>query len=471
MQRKVVPVILCGGGGKRLWPASRGQYPKQFLKLTGELSLFQATADRVRDRGRFEAPIVVANREYRFIVEEQLEEIGIAPDTILLEPAARNTAPALAAAAMYATDRVADAIMLVQPADHMIANAGAFESTVQTAAAAAAKSYLVTLGMQPTSAETGYGYIKLGEALEAGVHSVANFIEKPDRETAERLVSSGDYLWNSGMFVFPAALLIDEVNIHIPAISEVVRRSFDERRTEGRFCYLSDAFNSAQSISVDYAVMERTRRAIVVPGAMSWTDVGSWDALWAVGEKDQHGNVRVGEAVLVNARGNYVRSSGPLVAILGVSDLAVVVTDDAVLVAPRAASQDVRKIVEELDARSSKEAEYPKVVYRPWGHYESIQIGERYQVKRIVVKPGAQLSLQKHFHRAEHWVVVNGTAVVTRENEEILLRENESTFLPLGCMHRLSNPGKIPLTLIEVQSGAYLGEDDIVRVQDDYNRA
>lgn len=435
--------------------------------------MIQETALRAHGAG-FAPPIVVCNHEHRFLIAEQLREAGITGARILLEPVGRNSAPAIAAAAVLVAEEDPDAILWMMAADASIADLPALHTALTAAAAAAVAGRIVTFGMRPTGPETGYGYIEIGEPLAEteGVFSVARFIEKPDAATAERLITDGRHLWNSGMFVFTAGTLLREMDLHAPDLLPAVRAAVARRQTDLDFIRLDvDSFSACRSISLDYAVAERTRAAAVVPAAIGWSDVGSWGALWDLGVKDENGNVVLGDAVLEDASGCYVRSEGRLSAVIGLKDVALVVTGDAVLAMPRDRAQDVKKIVDRLRAVGRPEATLHNRTYRPWGFYESLIKGTRFQVKRIVVQPGRQLSLQSHFHRAEHWVVVNGTARVTRGKEEMILRENESVYLPLGCVHRLENPGRIPLTLIEVQSGGYLGEDDIVRYEDSYNRS
>ncbi|MFQ3622538.1 MAG: mannose-1-phosphate guanylyltransferase/mannose-6-phosphate isomerase [Acetobacteraceae bacterium] len=468
----IVPVILSGGTGTRLWPASRESYPKQLLPLVSHRSMIVETALRVPPGGRFAPAMVVCNEAHRFIIAEQLRGAGIGGCRIVLEPAARNSAPAIAAAALIAAETEPACVLWMMAADAVIADEAALHRAVAIAAEAAGAGHLVTFGVEPTAPETGYGYIERGAPIAgvAGAFSVARFVEKPDAETARGYVSGGRHLWNSGMFVVAAATLIEELGRHAPEVLAAVREAVAERSADLDFVRLGPSFSRSPSISLDYAVAERTDRAAVVPCALGWSDVGSWAALWELGAKDGSGNVAVGDVLIEDSRDCYVRSNGPLVTALGLADTIVVADDDAVLVMPRARAQDVRRVVDRLKAAKRREATEHRRIYRPWGFYEGLITGDRFQVKRIVVRPGGRLSLQKHFHRAEHWVVVNGTAMVTRDNEELLLRENESVYLPLGCIHRLENPGKIPLALIEVQSGPYLGEDDIVRLEDVYGR-
>ena len=469
----IVPVILSGGSGTRLWPVSRESFPKQLWPLLSERSLIQETVLRAHGPG-FAAPVVVCNEDHRFLIAQQLREAGITDARIVLEPVGRNSAPAIAAAAVLVAEDDPDAVLWMMPADASIADTAALHRALGLAAQAARMGKIVTFGMRPTAPETGYGYIEIGAELEgaAGVHSVARFVEKPDAETAAALCETGRYLWNSGMFVFTARVLLREMQEHAPEVLPCVREAVSARRTDLDFIRLAvEAFSACPSISLDYAVAERTREAAVVPADIGWSDVGSWSALWELGDKDSAGNVAVGDVLLEGAEDCYVRSDGMLTAVVGVRDAVVVVTGDVALVMHRDHAQEVKTVVERLKAAGRHQAVAHNRTYRPWGFYESLITGERFQVKRIVVSPGGKLSLQSHFHRAEHWVVVNGTARVTRNQETVILRENESTYLPLGCVHRLENPGMIPLTVIEVQSGAYLGEDDIVRVEDTYGRA
>ena len=466
------PVILSGGSGTRLWPMSRTLYPKQLLALFGQESLLQQTLRRVAEDSRFAPPTLIANEEHRFIIAEQLREIGVAPRAILLEPVGRNTAPAACIAALQLGEGDPEALMLLLPSDHAIEDVAAFHAAVDRAAAAARGGSLVTFGISPDRAETGYGYIRRGAAQAAdGSFAVAEFVEKPKPEQAERFVASGEYFWNSGMFLFPARLFVEELERLRPEIVAACRKSVAGARRDSDFVRLDkDAFDACPSDSIDYAVMEHTARAAVVPASIGWSDVGSWDALWEMGDKDGHGNSIAGNVIAEEARGCYLRSEAGLVAAIGVEDLIVVATDDAVMVAPRSRAQDVKQLVARLRAEQRDEIEALPTVHRPWGTYKSLHAGHRVQVKHIMVKPGGKLSLQMHHHRAEHWVVVHGTAKIVRGNEEMMLSENQSTYIPLGTPHRLENPGKVPLHLIEVQSGSYLGEDDIVRFDDHYGR-
>ena len=471
--RNIVPVILSGGSGTRLWPVSRESFPKQFWPLISERTMIQDTAARAIGLG-FAAPVVVCNQEHRFLVAEQMRALGIEGTRVVLEPVGRNSAPAILAAALLVAETDPDAVLWMMAADHAIADLPALHAALAAAAMAARAGRFVTFGMKPTAPETGYGYIEAGAPLAdlPGVRAVARFVEKPDAATAERLVASGTHLWNSGMFVFTARTVIAEMRTHAPEVLPPVIAAVANRQTDLDFIRLDpDAFAACPNISLDYAVAERTGQAAVVPADIGWTDVGSWGALWELGAKDAGGNVALGDVLLEGAENCYVRSDGIVTAVVGLSDVIVVVTEDAVLAMHRDRAQDVKKVVDRLKAAKRHEAVAHNRVYRPWGFYESLIQGDRFQVKRIVVTPGAKLSLQKHFHRAEHWVVVNGSALVTRDSETLLVRENESLYLPLGCVHRLENPGRIPLTLIEVQSGAYLGEDDIVRIEDTYGRS
>ncbi|AOK28837.1 MULTISPECIES: mannose-1-phosphate guanylyltransferase/mannose-6-phosphate isomerase [Burkholderia] len=470
----IYPTILCGGSGTRLWPMSRGGYPKQYLKLAGEHTLVQQTALRVRDVAGIRAPIVVTNNEQRFLVAEQLRQVGVTPSSIVLEPVGRNTAPAIAIAALLAYRETPDALLLVLPSDHVIDNESAFVDIVQTAATVAADEHLVTFGITPAQAHTGYGYIRRGAALagSAEVYRVDAFVEKPDAPTAERFVSDGGYYWNSGMFMLKASTYLDELRRLAPDIARQAELALDAAHRDHDFLRLDkETFAASPNVSIDYAVMEKTGHAAVVAAAnLGWNDIGSWSALADIATTDDKRNALIGDVFTESVENSYIRAEHRMVAAIGIENIVIVETADAVLVAHRDKAQDVKKVVEWLNASGRQESVTHRRVIRPWGSYEGIDQGERFQVKRIVVNPGAQLSLQMHHHRAEHWIVVKGTAVVTNDGNEIILTENQSTYIPLGATHRLKNPGKIPLELIEVQSGAYLGEDDIVRFEDTYGR-
>jgi mannose-1-phosphate guanylyltransferase / mannose-6-phosphate isomerase len=468
------PVILSGGSGTRLWPMSRTLYPKQLLTLLGEQSLLQQTVARVAAPGRFTPPLLVANEEHRFIIAEQLREIGVEPGALLLEPVGRNTAPAACVAALVLAEAEPGALMLLLPSDHTIGETEAFYAAVDRAAAAAAAGALVGFGVAPERPETGYGYVRRGAPLDgvAGAFAVAGFVEKPDAAHAEAYLASGEYSWNSGIFLFPARLYLDELERLRPEMVAACRQALAGAQRDADFVRLAkEAFAACPADSIDYAVMEHTRRAAVVPVSMGWSDVGSWDALWEISVKDGAGNSLAGNVVAEDARNCYLRSSDRLVAAIGIENLVVVATDDAVMVAPRNRTQEVKRLVARLVRENRGEADALPTVHRPWGAYRTLHNGHRVQVKHIVVKPGGRLSLQMHHHRAEHWIVVHGTAKIVRGDEEMMLKEDQSTYIPLGTAHRLENPGKIPLHLIEVQSGSYLGEDDIVRFEDTYGRS
>ncbi|MCB8873615.1 mannose-1-phosphate guanylyltransferase/mannose-6-phosphate isomerase [Acidisoma silvae] len=469
----IVPVILSGGSGTRLWPVSRESFPKQFWPLASGKSLIADTVLRTLG-GEFAPPMVVCNEAHRFMVAEQLREAGVTGARIVLEPVGRNSAPAIAAAALIVAQDDPQAVICMMAADAAIPDSTALRHALIAAAEVAHSNKVVTLGMKPTKPETGFGYIEMGAPLAemAEAHTLLRFIEKPDPDLAETLIASGKVLWNSGIFVFTVSTLLEELQAHAPHVLATVRRAVDARTGDLDFIRLGrEEFAACPNISLDYAVAEHTTRAAVLPVDFAWSDVGSWSALWDLGEKDNAGNVAVGDVVIEDASNCYVRSDGMLATVLGLEDAILVVTEDAVLAAHQDRAQDVKKIVERLKAQKRPEATTHNLSYRPWGHYEVLILGDRFQVKRIVVKPGEKLSLQSHFHRAEHWVVVEGTAIVTRDTDEVFVRENESIYLPLGCRHRLYNPGRISLTLIEVQSGAYLGEDDIVRYEDTYGRS
>lgn len=467
----MIPVILSGGSGTRLWPLSRELHPKQFLALeSGGPTLFQSTLARLADLPEAETPIVVANAEHRFLAAEQLLESGVAGATILLEPEGRNTAPALAAAALAAGARDPEAMLLALPADHVIRDVAAFHAAVAAGVAAGAAGKLVVFGVDPDRPEPGYGYIR-AEVGDDGPAVVAAFVEKPGAEQAAAFLASGGYFWNSGMFLLRADRYLAELERYAPEVLNAVRQSWDGAHRDLDFLRLaSEPFRRSPSISIDYAVMERTHDAVVVPLAAGWSDVGSWDALAALGGKDKSGNVAVGDTLLAASENVYVRAESRLVAALGVTDQVIVETPDAVLVAGRRHAQDVKRLVAILAENGRSERLVHRRVHRPWGWYEGMASGERFQVKRILIKQGASLSLQRHRHRAEHWVIVHGTAEVLRGDETFLLCEDESTYIPMGVRHRLGNKGKIPLELIEVQTGSYFGEDDIERFDDDYGR-
>jgi len=472
VERACIPVILCGGVGSRLWPLSRELYPKQLIDLMGEMSMLQTTLDRLDGIPGCTAPILVAGDEHRFMVAEQLRAVGQRPSAIVLEPEGRNTAPAVAVAALLAAAEGDDPCLLVLPADHLVSDAAAFRDGVARARAQAEAGHLVTFGIPPLRPETGYGYIQQGEALPgAGAFRVARFVEKPDREKAEEFLKGGDYYWNSGMFAFRASVYLEELKAHAPAMLAACEAAVAGAARDMDFTRLApEPFRACPSDSIDYAVMERTRRAAVVPVSMGWSDVGSWQAVWEAGGPDAAGNVLVGDVVATDVKDSYIRAGSRLVAAVGLTDHVVIETDDAVLVAPRARAQDVKAIVAALKAQGRSEVTVHRTVYRPWGAYTVLEIADRFQVKKITVRPGAALSLQMHHHRAEHWVVVQGTARVTRDDEVFLLSENQSTYIPIGTRHRLENPGTVPLEMVEVQSGGYLGEDDIVRFDDKYGR-
>ena len=469
---RVVPVILSGGSGTRLWPVSRESFPKQLWPLVSDHSMLQETA--LRGVGEaFAAPLVVCNEEHRFLIAEQLRTVGVQGARIVLEPVGRNSAPAIAVAALIAAEKDPGAVLWMMAADAAISDTAKLHEVLVLAVAAARAGRIVLFGMRPRRAETAYGYIELGEPLAdvPGVRAVARFIEKPDAATAAELAVSGHHLWNSGMFVFTAQTLLAELELHAPDVLAAARRAVEGRVQDLDFIRLdAAAFAACPSISLDYAVAERTDRAAVVPADLGWSDVGSWDALWEQTGKDSQGNAAIGDVLMENSTGCYARSDGILTAVVGLQDTVVVVTEDAVLAMHRDRAQDVKRVVDRLKASKRHEAVAHNRSYRPWGFYESLIRGDRFQVKRIVVNPGQKLSLQRHYHRAEHWVVVHGVALVTRDGEQHMVRENESIYLPLGCVHRMENPGRIPLTLIEVQSGSYLGEDDIVRLEDTYGR-
>ena len=469
---QLYPVILSGGVGSRLWPLSRSLFPKQLLALAGERSLIQDTALRATSAA-FAKPLIVCNAEHRFLIAEQMRSVGTLPEAIVLEPSGRNTAPAAAVAALMLAERDPYAILLLLPADHVVRDIQAFAAAVDSARVAAEQGYLVTFGIAPRSPETGYGYIQRGAPLheDARTFAVSRFVEKPDAATAARYIAAGDYYWNSGLFAFQARTFLAELErlepdmlAHCRAAIRSGKKDFDFFRLDAK------AFEACKSISIDYAVMEHTEKAAMVPVEMGWSDIGSWEALWEASDRDGGGNALMGDVLHHGAKNSYLRSEGPLIAAVGIENLVVVATTDAVLVSHKDSSQDVKQIVEQLE-RSGRELHVThRKVYRPWGSYESLDNGSNFQVKRITVNPGAKLSLQLHHKRAEHWVVVSGSAQVTCDDKVFALNENESTFIPLGSKHRLENIGTEPLQLIEVQSGSYLGEDDIVRFEDTYGR-
>ena len=469
----LVPVILAGGVGSRLWPLSRENYPKQFLALIDEdRSLLQATLGRLRGIADAQPPCVVCNEEHRFLVAEQLRQVGVNDASIILEPVARNTAPAITLAALQALSHEEDAILLVMPADHVIKAENDFRKAVETGLSQAREGKLVTFGVNPDRPETGYGYIRKNkEACGSGAYPVAEFVEKPDLATAQEYLSSDLYYWNSGMFMFSAKTLLAELQAHAPDILEVCENAFGGIDKDMDFSRIpADLFSRCRSESIDYAVMEKTANAVVVPLESDWNDIGAWAAISDIGDSDQQGNTIKGDVLLHDAENNYVRAESRLVAGVGVKNLVVVETADAVLVAEKDSAQQVKAIVERLKAEDRNESTDHTRVYRPWGSYESIVSADRFQAKRIIVNPGAGLSLQLHHHRAEHWVVVKGCGRVTKGDEVFQLHEDESTYIPIGTKHRLENPGIIPLEIIEVQTGTYLGEDDIVRFEDRYGR-
>lgn len=468
----ILPVVLSGGSGTRLWPLSRSGYPKQFLALTAEVSLFQDTLERLGGIEGVVDPLVVCNEEHRFIIAEQAKNIGQKLGSIILEPTAKNTAPAIALAAIQALSRHEDPLLLVLPSDHVFQNVEAFHCAVAAAAQLAAAGHMVTFGVVPTRPETGYGYIEAGAALDAGGFAVSRFVEKPDAQTAQGYLDQGGYYWNSGMFMFRASVYLKELEAYHPDIIGPCRQAMAKAVHDLDFCRVNAAaFADCPSESIDYAVMEKTRQAAVLPLDAGWNDVGAWPAVWEATPHDAQGNGTHGDVMLENSSNCYVYAQSRLVCALGLENVTIIETPDVVLAMPHAHAQDVKKIVERVKRQNRTEAGLHRQVFRPWGSYDAIDEGHRFKVKRIVVKPGEKLSLQMHHHRAEHWIVVSGTALVTVDGEQRLLSENQSTYIPLGHHHRLENPGKVDLHLIEVQSGSYLGEDDIVRFEDTYGRA
>ena len=467
------PVILSGGSGSRLWPLSRQNQPKQFLTLIGDRSLYQETVLRANALADVQSPVTVCSEDHRFMVGEQLQEIGVAHGGILLEPMARNTAPAIAIAALHLLADDAQATMLVLPADHLIEDEVAFRDAVARAAVLADQDWLVTFGIHPDGPEIGYGYIARGEELAEGGYRIGRFVEKPDLATAQSYVDDGGYVWNSGMFLFKARRYLDALGRHAPEILAAATDAYRAAESDLDFIRVGKAaFAASPDDSIDYAVMEKTDRAAVVPVSCGWSDIGSWSSLWAAADRDPDGNRHEGDVLSIDTRNSLVRASdGRMIATIGVEDLIIVDTPDATLVARKDRVQDVKKIVDQIKAAGRQEHLFHRKVYRPWGSYDSIGVGDRFQVKRIVVKPGAALSLQKHSKRAEHWIVVSGVAEVTCDDRVFDLHENQSTYIPLGSVHRLRNRGSEPVELIEVQSGSYLGEDDIVRLEDVYGRS
>ncbi|WP_421682044.1 mannose-1-phosphate guanylyltransferase/mannose-6-phosphate isomerase [Stutzerimonas urumqiensis] len=471
----MIPVILSGGSGSRLWPLSRKLFPKQFLALTGEQTLFQQTVERLAFEG-MQAPLLVCNKEHRFIVKEQLATRKLSVQGLLLEPFGRNTAPAIAMAAMKLIEEGRDELLLVLPADHVIEDQKAFQRSLALATNAAERNAMVLFGIPAVRPETGFGYIKCDlsdrKGLPEGVNKVVQFVEKPDEQRAQSFVESGDYFWNSGMFLFRASVFLDELRKHDPDIYDNCELALARSQRNGNELLIDpDSFACCPDNSIDYAVMEKTDLACVVPLSAGWNDVGSWSSIWDVHEKDENGNVIKGDVIAEDTHNSLIHGNGKLVTVLGLDNIVVVETKDAMMVAHKDKVQDVKKLVAKLDAKERSETQNHCAVYRPWGWYDSVDMGGRFQVKRICVNPGASLSLQMHHHRAEHWIVVSGTAQVTCNDKTFLLTENQSTYIPVTAIHRLANPGKIPLEIIEVQSGSYLGEDDIERLDDVYGRA
>lgn len=469
------PVIMSGGSGTRLWPVSRALYPKQFLQLTSERSMLQESVLRVTDAARFAAPIIICSEEHRFIIAEQLRALNIAPQAILLEPVARSTAAVAALASLYVQEhdqQNKNPLFLLMPTDHVIGDVPAFLAACDQAAKAAEQGFLTTFGIRPDQPETGYGYIKPGEAVGAGpVARVAQFIEKPDAATAATYVQQG-YLWNSGMFMLSAKTVLEELGKLQPDILTHVREALAKAARDLDFIRLDKAaFAAVPAISIDYGLMEKTAHAAVLPASIQWSDIGSWQSMWEQAAKDKQGNATKGDVLLQQSENCYVHSENGLTVALGMKDAVIISLDDVVMVANRNNAQDVKQVVDALKAKKRSEVQHGRRVYRPWGWYESLGEGNRFQVKRLMVNPGCKLSLQLHHHRSEHWVVVCGMGEVTRDDEQLLLYENQSIYLPAGTKHRLANPGKLPLLVVEVQSGAYLGEDDIVRLEDTYGRA
>lgn len=469
---KINPVILSGGSGTRLWPLSRAGYPKQFLPLFDDFSLFQTTLKRLKAIKEVASALIVSNEAHRFIIAEQARNLKINLSGIILEPTPRNTAPAIALAALkLIKEGKSDDLILALPSDHIFSDEKAFHAAVNLAKVAASESKLVTFGIKPNKPETGYGYIQVNEALPNGSHQIKKFVEKPDLKTAESYIKDGHFFWNSGMFLFKASVFIDELKKFNPAIVDACQKSIDHAKPDLDFYRVDkEAFELSPSDSIDYAVMEKTSNAVMVPLDAGWNDVGAWPAVWELQAKDSNGNAGHGDYLTEASSNNYVHAEHRLVTLLGVEDLIVIETSDAIMVAHKDKSQDVKKIVDALNKQKRTEGVAHRKIYRPWGSYDSIDVGERFQVKRITVKPGEKLSLQMHHHRTEHWVVVSGTAKVKIGEKSQLVAENESVYIPIATVHSLENPGKVNLELIEIQTGSYLGEDDIVRFDDKYGR-
>ncbi len=469
----LVPVVIAGGVGSRLWPMSRAQLPKQFIDFPGQQgSLFQATLKRLEGLSDLQCPVVVCNKDHRFLVAEQLRQLGKAENTIMLEPFGRNTAPAVALAAMQVAAQNPEAVLLILPSDHLIDDKQVFHAAVKKAYELARSGALATFGIVPDVPETGYGYIERGAAADIeGAFLVSSFQEKPDAATARKYLDAGSYLWNSGMFLFAAANYLAELEQYAPQMFAACQKAFAAIVADSKFLTITaQSFESCPSDSIDYAVMEHTENAVVVPLDAGWNDLGAWDALWDVQTKDDQGNVCLGDVLTAGVSDSYIQAGSRLVAAVGIEDAVVVETADAVLVAKRHQVQAVKEIVKQLESAEREEATNHTLVYRPWGSYQSLAKGDGYQVKHIVVNPGASLSLQMHHHRAEHWTVIKGAGMITCDEKEFMLHPNESTFIPLGSKHRLANPGEAPVEIIEVQVGEYLGEDDIVRFEDRYGR-
>lgn len=468
---KVYPTIMAGGTGSRLWPLSRETYPKQFIRLCGQYSMLQDTINRLDAIDNLGSPLIISNEEYRFVVAEQLREINQLSNNIILEPLGRNTAPAIALAALQIIKHDPNGILLVLAADHIINDDAAFCSTVNQAVTYAEQEKLVTFGVEPTYPETGYGYIKKGQQTGDKGFIVEKFVEKPNQKLAQEYLNTKDYLWNSGIFLFKASVYLEQLKLHRPNIFEKCQQAMHNTEQDKDFIRIDkEIFSQCKAESVDYAVMEQTNDAIVVPLNSDWSDVGSWSSLWQISEKGENNNVICGDVIAIDSKDNYLRSEDKLIATVGVNNLAIIETKDAVLVMDKAQSQNVKKVVDELKRSNRKEYVIHRQVFRPWGSYDSLDKGQRYHVKNIRVKPGEKLSLQMHYHRAEHWIVVSGTAEVVIDDKVQYITENQSVYIPLGAKHSLANPGKIDLEIIEVQSGSYLEEDDIVRFQDRYGR-